>query len=125
MNSSGPEANMTIDIKKHRIRIHKDTVHGLGDPTAIQLLVDTKKLIFAIRAANAQTPREHTHMLYPGRIGADSSYEIYSRAFVEEFCILVDGLDHNCSYRMTGRLLRTKRAAVFSLETLHKIEGTQ
>lgn len=125
MSNNTPDVNMTIDIKKHRIRIHKDTVHGLGDPTAIQLLIDTKKLVFAIRAASAQTPREHTHMLYPGRIGTDSSYEIYSRAFVEEFCRLVEGLDHSCSYRMTGRLLKTDRAAVFGLATLHKVEGIQ
>lgn len=64
-------------------------------------------------------------MLYPGKIGTDASYEIYSRAFVEEFCRLVEGLDHNCSYRMTGKLLRTNRAAVFSLATLHKVEVIQ
>ena len=122
MSNDNPEVNMTIDIKKHRIRIHKDTVHGLGDPAAIQLLVDTRNLVFAICAANAQTPREHTHMLYPGKIGTDASYDIYSRGFVEAFCDLVDGLDHNCSYRMTGRLINKKRAAVFSLSTLHKVE---
>lgn len=125
MSTESPEVNITIDIKKYRIRIHKDTVHGLGDPPAIQLLIDTKNLVFAICAANAQTPREHTHMLYPGKITADSSYEIYSRTFVEAFCRLVAGLDHNCSYRMTGRLYNSKQAAVFSMKTLHKVENQQ
>ncbi len=113
---------MTVDIKKNRIRIHKATVHAIGDPSAIQLLVDPQKLIFAIRAANADTPSQHTHKLYPNRIGADSSFEIYSRAFVTEFCSLVDDLDKSCSYRMAGKLVKRQKAAVFSLETLQKTE---
>lgn len=124
MSEIGQDIYMTIDIKKNRIRIHKTTVHGLGDPAAIQLLIDPVKLIFAIRAANAQTPNEHTHKLYPEKHGTESSYEIYSRAFVTAFCSLVDGLDPSCSYRMTGRLLKKQSAAVFSLETLQRTEGT-
>ena len=36
---------MSIDPKKHRIRIYKSTLHALGDPMYIQLLVSTTRRI--------------------------------------------------------------------------------
>ena len=37
------EVSIALDMKKNRIRIHKPTVHMLGDPKLIQLLQPVKK----------------------------------------------------------------------------------
>ena len=40
---------LCIDLKKNRIRIHKLTLHMLGDPEYIQLLVNPQDSMIAIR----------------------------------------------------------------------------
>ena len=40
---------LCIDLKKNRIRIHKLTLHMLGDPEYIQLLVNPKSSMIAVR----------------------------------------------------------------------------
>ncbi len=40
-----PQAILCIDLKKNRIRIHRQTLHLLGDPDYIQLLVNPSKMM--------------------------------------------------------------------------------
>ena len=40
---------LCIDLKKNRIRIHKLTLHMLGDPEYIQLLVNPQDSMIAIK----------------------------------------------------------------------------
>ena len=41
---------LSIDLKKYRIRVHKSTLHLLGDPRYIQLLINPSDQIVAIRS---------------------------------------------------------------------------
>ena len=45
---------LCIDLKKNRIRIHKLTLHMLGDPEYIQLLVNPQNSMIAIRKVCAR-----------------------------------------------------------------------
>lgn len=40
VKSASFEAVLLIDMKKYRIRIRKQTLHQLGDPSYIQLLIN-------------------------------------------------------------------------------------
>ena len=40
MSEGRVHADLVIDAKKNRLRIYKTTLHELGDPKYIQLLVD-------------------------------------------------------------------------------------
>ena len=50
-----------VDLKKRRIRIRKSTLHQLGDPEYIQLLVDPTDRMVAIRAVDHETTRDQKH----------------------------------------------------------------
>ena len=43
--------SLLIDLKKNRIRIHKATLHLLGDPDYIQFLVNPENLSLVIRCS--------------------------------------------------------------------------
>ena len=43
---TAPSISMALDMKKNRIRIHKPTIHMLGNPTLIQLLFDPDAIFF-------------------------------------------------------------------------------
>lgn len=44
-----------IDLKKNRIRIHKQTLHLLGDPEYIQLLINPVTRLIAVRRSIQKT----------------------------------------------------------------------
>ena len=61
MTDSPANADIVIDVKKYRLRIYKSTLHELGDPMNIQLLIDPTKMHFAIvpvekKQSGDQTP---------------------------------------------------------------------
>lgn len=47
---SGNTEILSFDTKKFRIRIHKSTIHALGNPKYIDLLVNPEKRLVAVRA---------------------------------------------------------------------------
>ena len=60
---------MSIDPKKHRIRIYKSTLHALGDPMYIQLLVSTTRRIVAVKCVEGGFIYS-----YPMLFGVDRHY---------------------------------------------------
>lgn len=113
---------LTIDVKKNRIRIYKATIHALGDPGAVELLINPCELKAAIRAVHNEVNNYHAHKIRQNRLASDASYEIYSKSFILEVCSLVSNIDFNASYRMKGAVLSQPNCAVFDLKTLHRIE---
>lgn len=75
---------MSFDLKKYRIRIHKSTIHLMGDPKYIHFLVNPGKRTVAIRAAEEGSPGKDAHRIRPQILESDNSYEIYSRAFLKK-----------------------------------------
>lgn len=53
---SASEVSIALDMKKNRIRIHKPTVHMLGDPKLIQLLFDPEDIVVAIVCPESEVP---------------------------------------------------------------------
>jgi hypothetical protein len=114
------QTSVTIDIKKARIRIFKTTIHALGDPKYIQLLVNPNNRTVAIRFVEKETSGDQNHKV---KITAGDSYEIYSRAFVSKLYEIVGGLDPKYSYRMTGEIVPKQKMAVFSMDTIVRNEN--
>ena len=46
-----------IDLKKYRIRIHKNTLRSIGDPNYILLLVNPEEHTLAILRSDRTAPR--------------------------------------------------------------------
>lgn len=123
MNNNESYAVISIDLRKTRIRIHKSTLHILGDPQYIQLLVNPEKMTVAIKSVDTYLPGDNIHTVYKDVLHSDNSYEIYSKVFVKKLCAVIGDLDPRYSYRMSGQILQIHQAAVFSMKTLQKISS--
>ena len=75
----------------------------------------------AIRFVEKETSGDQAHKVKI--VTGDSSYEIYSRAFISKLYQICGGLDPQYSYRMTGEIVPKQRMAVFSMDTLVRNEG--
>ena len=122
-DTATPAIYMSVDLKKNRMRFHKTSLHQMGDPPYIQLLVNPDRMAVAIRAVDFDAPQVQAHKVSQSRMLSDNSYEIYSMTFVNKLCSLIGDLDMNYSYRIAGTMFPEKRMAVFSLKTIRRIEG--
>jgi len=115
--------NISIDLKKMRIRIYKTTLHYLGDPKYIQLLVNPKTQMLALRSVEKDTPLGQAHKVNIENISPDDSYEIYSGSFLTKLCEIADIADQNCTYKLTGNVIPAEKIAVFPLKSIKQIEN--
>ena len=99
---------LTIDPRKSRIRLHKTTLHALGDPKFIQFLISQKQRNFAIRAVD----KEFT----------DDSYEVFSTMLVNKLCDVLGIVNMKSSYRLSGCIIPEQNMALFSFSSLRKID---
>ena len=113
---------LSVDLKKYCIRLHKVTYRLIGQPKYIQLLVNPKDGVVAVRAINKGSKDNQAYKINKVRMESDHSYEIYSRSFVEKLWELTNGLDSGCSYRLNGKVYLSINTAVFPLNTLQRIE---
>lgn len=113
---------ISVDLKKFRIRVHKESLHLIGDPKYIQFLVNISSRLVAIRAVEKEQVGLQTHRVDQTRMESDFSFEIYSRPFIERLCKEFDCFNEGNSYRLTGTAIQSERIAVFTLDSLQKID---
>lgn len=114
---------ISIDLKKFRIRVHKESLHLIGDPKYIHFLVNINSRLVAIRAVEKEQVDLQTHRVDQTRMKSDFSFEIYSRAFIERLCKKFNCFSKGNSYRLTGIAIQSERIAVFPLDSLQKIKS--
>lgn len=117
------QVTIAVDLKKYRIRIHRNTLALLGTPKYIQLLVSPSSKMMAIQGVDTRT--RFTHRVNLSALRPDNSYEIYSSLFVSQLLALVTDLDAKCTYRLTGEIIAGENAAVFPLSTFQEVESME
>lgn len=117
------QVTIAVDLKKHRIRIHRNTLALLETPKYVQFLVNPSAMMLAIQGTNKRS--NFTHRVNPAALHTDNSYEIYSTSFVSKLCSLVDNLDTKYTYRLTGEIITDKNTGIFPLSTLQRIDGLE
>lgn len=122
---TNPAIVISVDLKKYRIRIHKSTLHLLGDPRYIQLLINPETMSVAIRAVEKRRSGDQTSVVDQRMMNSDNSIELYSRSLVEKIREIVPDLDDGFSYRITGDIIPAQKVAVFALKTLCPIEASR
>ena len=119
---NSPTVLLSVDMKKYRIRIHKATLHLLGDPPYIQLLINPASSIVALKSVSRSTSKDQTHRVPKKTLRSSNSVEIYSKYFIDKLIELVPDLtDGNC-YHMTGTIIPSENMAVFSFKTLRPFD---
>ena len=118
MNDQSTTVSISIDLKKYRIRLHKTTLHLLGDPDYVQLLVNPVSKVVAIKGTQLPLSNDSVHKISKQVLKSDNSVEIYSRLFIEK--LIEVAASHPTSYllRLTGEIIYSERMAVFPLESL-------
>ena len=124
MNEGVIPSALIIDMKKFRIRIHRPTLRAIGNPKLIQLLVNPEKRAVAIRAVGQEVPDDQVHRIVQRRLQTENSYEIYSRSFILKLMQIVGDIEPDV-YRLSGGVSSELGTAIFSLDTIQKLESTR
>lgn len=117
-----PTISIALDMKKHRIRIHKPTIHLLGNPVLIQLLFNPVDMVVAIICPDCEVPGGQEIRLNPKNLRADNCVDIHSKMFLRKLRTLKPEIEPNHVYRLTGSIIPSMRAARFPLSTLQRVE---
>ena len=112
-----------IDLKKNRIRIYKRTLHLLGDPAYIQLLVNPASQTIVVRCTNGQD--NLSHRIYWERLIQHKCCELYSRDFLRTLRSTSQDWEENQTYRIYGTLVKPYKLAQFSMKNSIPINPKQ
>ena len=102
---------LTLDMKKQRIRIHKHTLHQLGDPDYIQLLVNPEQKSIVLKACP-----EGSFFAHRVICKKDADCELYSKEFLQQLKTVDNGLKKDVSFQIEGQVYPSHRIALFRLE---------
>ena len=103
-----------IDMKKKRLRIHRQTFYLLANPDYIQLLINPQTGILGIRGSFRG---DHlAHRVKKHQVCDDNCYEIYSSVLFDKLKHLYPDLKDEQSYRISGRLIANVGLATFPMD---------
>lgn len=115
--------SLLIDLKKNRIRIHKATLHLLGDPDYIQFLVNPDSLSLVIRCSiKSDALAQHIRW---SQIEGKQCCEFYSYFLLKSLRDVNCGWEENRSYRLYGKLHEKENLAMFSMKDPIDIDSIQ
>ena len=110
---------ISLDMKKHRIRVHKAALHQIGDPKYIQFLVDPKDRIVGIIPASQKSMG--AVKITRSRMKSDESIEVYSQPFLVRLYALA-GLNPSDAYRVRGKVIPGQNLLAFYLRSTQRID---
>ena len=110
--NNNPIPYISLDLKKCRIRIYRNTFSLLGDPLYIQLLINPCKgeLILHISVEEDYL----AHKVRYEKFKKDS-YELYSKELIHRIELMSPNLLHNNSYRIEGAIDQKGTSARFMM----------
>lgn len=113
MNEKDNQIAISLDWKKSRIRIYKETLYQIGKPDNICLMVNPESMTIAIQA----TPYSIgiTHKLDWKMLQGARSVELYSRAFLSRLFNMKLDWDMEHSYRIYGKVNHQMNVAEFNI----------
>ena len=115
-------ANLTIDLRRNRFRIHQDTIHNLGDPAYIQFLINPEDGFIAILGSEKPLAGGTANKVTLYNASRSKSAEFYSSNLMNSIFKIFGSLDFRFSYRLTGEIDQVNRVAYYSMQTLQRVE---
>ena len=109
-----------VDLKKGRLRVHKITLHILGDPDYILLLINPTTGVLAIKET---IPDDYLGLKIRKEMLTDgNSYEIYSKDLFRALTTIRSDWEANKSYRIYGDHESKTNAAIFQMKDIVLVE---
>ena len=113
---------MAIDNKQNRLRIHKPTLHALGDPRLIQLLINVEQGALAIRAVKRKEKNGHEIRITEKEL-CGKDFELHSQMLVSQLRKWCGNMSENQTYRLTGTLHDKYPMVLFPFKTLVQVDS--
>ncbi len=112
-----------LDFKRDRIRIYKRTLHSLGDPEYIHMLVNPEERILAIIRSSHSDMK--AYRLRNGRFLDKQSVEITSKSLLRNLLSLCSEWQDNRLYRVYGDIIPDEGIIKFKLAESYVEGGTR
>lgn len=113
-------ALISIDRKKGRIRIHKESLRLIGNPKHVQFLVSVERGELALLGVDADSGSSGSIRIIP-QLEAD--YDVHSTTLINKIVATFPVFDEICTYRITGVVLPEDHAIIFPVNTRQKVEA--
>ncbi|MGE5417444.1 MAG: hypothetical protein ACM3UZ_11975 [Acidobacteriota bacterium] len=110
-----------VDLKKYRIRIHKNTLRSIGAPTYVLLLVNPEEGTLAILRSDRSDPR--AHHISRSSVENNKSFELYSRSLVRKLRDVCSSWQDSQSYRLYGEIIPHEGMARFNMSEAVLVNG--
>jgi len=104
---------ISVDLKSHLIRIHRDTLRSIGNPDYILLLVNPNECSFAIKPSDRSDIKSH-HIPQSSLI-SKSSFRIHSTSLIQNLRNLCGYWEDNKSYRIYGEKIQDENIVRFNM----------
>lgn len=105
---------IVVDLRRDRIRIHKKTLHALGDPSYVSLIINPDEYSLCIQCSSANDKTAH-HM-QQRFMNSKTSYELHSKSLVQAFLDLCPEWDSNMKYKLVGAAIPSEKMIKFSMK---------
>lgn len=113
-----------VDLKKYRIRIHKNTLRSIGTPNYVLLLVNPEERTLAILRSDLSDPRAHpiNMAIFENN---KASFELYSRSLVKSLREVCSNWQDSQSYRLYGEIIPHEGMARFYMSEAVLVNGVE
>lgn len=115
---------MAIDLKKNRLRIHRQTLKLMGFPAFVRLLISPKDSAIVILGRREQTPGGQEYPVVFDKPGPAGTYDIYCKELISRIRKQFPGMDREGLYRLSGSWMPEEECVCFPLGTLNRAEET-
>ncbi len=116
------QISMAIDLKKYRLRVHKQTLRLLGCPHYVQLLLSTKRDAIVILSKDSMVPNGMEIKVVFDKKDTSGTFDIYCKELIIRIQEQFSGLASKGLYRLTGFEIPEEGGVCFPLRTLTMTE---
>lgn len=113
-------ATILIDLAKARLRIYKKTLHTLGDPEYILLIVNPKERTLGIIRGSEKD--NGAHKVRVDKLKGGYCYELYSKSLISNLRSVCPEWDDKVSYRINGIFIQGQSIAHFNMDDAEYLE---
>lgn len=112
--------SIVVDMRKKRIRVHKRTLHALGDPDFVVLIINPEEQTLGIKCSMLDD--KLAHRVHKSNMKKKDCYELYSKRLMAALHELCPGWDEKRNYRLEGEVIADEGMAVFSMKDYSVLE---
>ncbi len=124
MKLTNCQISMSIDLKKNRIRVHKNSLRAMGDPLYIRLLFSTSSEAIVILKRDKAVPNGQEIKVLFDKPDSSGCFDIYSKELIMRIQNQFSGLNKKRLYNLKGFLIPGGGGVYFPLSSLTPEEET-